>query len=567
MRLSDDRVFQLAVEFMKQNAGIITAAVLMNTLAYVIQSVVIPRLLAAIFNSMKEPDILKRNLVRFLVTFALEKMVLLIGLYLNSLISPRLVQFMNDKFSESVTHKFIATHKPIDVGIILSRVQGMVDGFQDVMRYAFQEFMPLAISLVVTLVSILSTNFKLGVLSTASIALLLALLYLLRRAGSSVPEADRVALAMEDTFNSMEFVTSAPCGIEQSRENILSRAKKLRQSSVRQTNARMGKKGVAYVLAIALYSLCLIYLLRLYLNGEVTVQQFEAHILVLGRLFEFATSLAYYIPDFLFHMRTLYDQSSFVRELFSHAARGGGDTVPTSGAVAFRDVSFTYPGAPQPVLRQFTATIPAGSLVALYGPSGVGKSTTVNLIDGVLVPTSGSVELGGINVARLSTRAIYSHIAAVRQNTATLMSGTIFDNMVYGLCDRDSPERRREVERLAREAHLVQLFGGDKDFLSLPVLKSGASLSGGQRQVVHLVRALLNADARIVLLDEPTSALDGATREIVFSLIRRLNGVGKTVIIITHDDWVRNQCRLSWRFSVGQNPVPEHKSATGPKQD
>ena len=205
----------------------------------------------------------------------------------------------------------------------------------------------------------------------------------------------------------------------------------------------------------------------------------------------------------------------------------GTPTDRIAGALAFERVTFAYSAEASPVLHDLSATVEAGEIVALVGPSGAGKTTIVNLVPRFYEPQGGRITLDGRDLATFGLGALRGAIAIVPQE-AMLFSGTILENIAYGRLDAT----RAEIEAAAREANAEEFV------LDLPlgyetaVGDRGTRLSGGQRQRISIARAVLR-DPRILILDEATSALDSHSERLIEAALDRLLP-GRTTLIIAH---------------------------------
>jgi ATP-binding cassette subfamily B protein len=195
------------------------------------------------------------------------------------------------------------------------------------------------------------------------------------------------------------------------------------------------------------------------------------------------------------------------------------------GDVEFRELTFRYGGTV--VLRNISATLPAGTTTAIVGATGSGKSTLLNLLPRLNDPPPGTVFIDGIDVRDLPLAAVRGAIGFVPQEPF-LFSATIAENIAFGVVDG----RREEVERAA---HIARL---DKDLSDFPkgydtvVGERGITLSGGQKQRTAIARAVMT-DPKILVLDDALSAVDTYTEEEILS---RLSGVmrSRTTIIVSH---------------------------------
>ena len=176
-----------------------------------------------------------------------------------------------------------------------------------------------------------------------------------------------------------------------------------------------------------------------------------------------------------------------------------------TGVVEFRDVTFTYPGAEDPVLANLSFTLTPGRTTAIIGSTGSGKSTLVNLIPRLYDVSGGEVLVDGVDVRRLDPDALWSRIGLVPQRPY-LFSGTVASNLLYGRPDA-TPEQMWEALRIAQAAAFVEKLDGG---LAAHIAQGGTNVSGGQRQRLSIARALVKEPA-VYVFDDSFSALDVAT--------------------------------------------------------
>lgn len=199
-------------------------------------------------------------------------------------------------------------------------------------------------------------------------------------------------------------------------------------------------------------------------------------------------------------------------------------TVPNSGEIEFRDVSFHYPTTDIPVLKDVSFTIKSGSKLAIMGATGSGKSTLLNLIPRFFDATKGEIMVDGVNVKEWELMELRKVIGLVPQQSI-LFTGSIEENLRFGDSTVDG-ELLKEAAKQAQIHHSIEQF---PDQYNTRVGQKGVNLSGGQKQRLSIARALVRKPT-ILLLDDSTSALDVSTEN---ALWQALEDEKSTMLVIT----------------------------------
>lgn len=214
--------------------------------------------------------------------------------------------------------------------------------------------------------------------------------------------------------------------------------------------------------------------------------------------------------------------------------------------ISFNMVCFKYAGASENALYKLSFTVPKGHCVGLIGESGSGKSTTVDILLGLLTPTEGQVLVDGTDIQK-NMRGWQSQIGYVPQ-MIFLSDDTLRRNIAFGIPENDIDDVA--VDRAIKMSQLEDYVSTLADGVNTPVGERGVRLSGGQRQRIGIARALYH-DPQVLFLDEATSALDTATEAEVMGAVNSLIGK-KTVIIVAHRLSTLSSCDKLYWFDKGK---------------
>ena len=195
--------------------------------------------------------------------------------------------------------------------------------------------------------------------------------------------------------------------------------------------------------------------------------------------------------------------------------------------IQLEDVHLAFDGGKRPALQGVSFELRQGEQVALVGASGAGKTTTLNLLLGFLLPDSGQIKVNGMRLADMTPDSWRRHIAWIGQQP-NLFQGTIRENILLGRPDASAIQ----IEQAAGNARVLDFAMHLPEGLDTPVGEHGFGLSRGQAQRVALARAFLKG-APLLLLDEPTAGLDAENEALIINSLKTLSR-GRTVLMLTH---------------------------------
>ena len=243
-----------------------------------------------------------------------------------------------------------------------------------------------------------------------------------------------------------------------------------------------------------------------------------------------------------------------IKEVPVDTSAKGRVAIPFNSAVAITNVVFRYKSGTNPVLQGVSASIPKGRSVAFCGRSGAGKTTTIDVLLGLLKPQAGSVTCDGLDISA-NLNGWHENLAYVPQDIY-LVDDTIRANVAFGYGANEI--RDDDVWQALDKAQLGDFIRGLPDGLNTQIGEKGVRLSGGQRQRIGIARALYR-DTPILILDEATSALDFETEAEILKSVEGLKGE-KTLVIITHRLGTIENC--DYIYKIENNQIIMVKSPT-----
>ncbi|MEZ6016215.1 MAG: ABC transporter ATP-binding protein [Planctomycetota bacterium] len=282
-------------------------------------------------------------------------------------------------------------------------------------------------------------------------------------------------------------------------------------------------RGIALASNISLFAVGGVLMTRGRMNAGDLLILGGAMNLVLQRLQGVATINEQY-QNAIVSARRLYEVL-FARATVPEAAHAR-DLPAGPGEVAFEGVSFGY-DPEKPVVSDLTFRAPGGSVVAIVGPTGAGKSSLVNLIARYYTPQRGRVLIDGVDLADVTLQSLRTQVAFVFQETY-LFSDTVAANIAYGRPGLADAELQAAARLAAADEFIERLPLGYETVLS----ERGASLSGGQKQRLSIARAVVT-NPRILVLDDATAAIDPETESQIQRAMRSVMA-GRTTFIIAH---------------------------------
>ncbi len=418
-----------------------------------------------------------------------------------------------------------------EVGSIVSRVTNDVEKITELVTSGVAHVIADFVTLGGIFIIMVNMSVRLSLITFSIIPLMAIFLYFWGKRVRIVYRATRRTIAsvsakMEESVSGMKEIQSF------SREGETRREFQLINTDNMQANVQAGQVMSAFWPVVAIFTAignCLV----LWFGGNAVING----TLSVGVLFGFMS----YLNRFFHPIEDLSTFWNSVQSALAATERVFGiidlkvaiDDVPDAvelptieGKIRYDGLSFSYEEN-QPVLKDITLNIASNSTVALVGPTGVGKTTMINLLYRFYDPQKGRILVDDYDLREISIESLRRQMAIVLQDTY-LFSGTIMDNIKYGRLDATDEEVIEVAKAVGAHEFILRLPEG----YETDVRERGGRLSQGQRQLVSLARALL-ANPRILIMDEATSSVDAYTELIIQKALEKVFQ-GRTSIIIAH---------------------------------
>lgn len=446
---------------------------------------------------------------------------------LDAVMVPKLQSYVRTNLVVNVLESLKSNYKEVEVGELITRIVRLPIIIRDLAHQVNHFILPAFLILLVSVGYYMYIDRGLGMIAIVGIMMIALITKLFVKKSLSVSKtldekSNKVHEEIEDMFQNILNVYSS----DMTEDEINRLIEYQKEMDVYYTETIQ----CASKFIFAFKSMCMImffmingYSLYLYSNKKIKLDQVVSVLIVSLYVSNVLRRFHGEIREFVFNIGTLASTQHYLDELNeSKLKHSSNDIHINEGDVQLQNVSLNYGN--KEVFKNLNLHFKPKEKVGVVGGIGKGKTTLLNVIMG-LREYNGSIKIDGCEVMDVDRNLLRKQITYVPQQSK-LFNRSIYDNITYG-----TNATNQEVDTMMNKLHLGQVFG-DRSLDELAG-KGGSSLSGGQCQIVYIMRCLFK-DNPIVLLDEPTASLDEGHKQHVMRLLKKLMN-GKTVLMVTHD--------------------------------
>ena len=288
-------LIKIIKHYIANHKKIVFGSIILSAISHGIETLIIPKRLAAIFSCTEDLKLLKTNIIKFLAVVGCEKIVYTTSNYLSAKIEPTLSNYVTEVFMQGIFRKYEVTRKPIDIAISMEKISAIRSALEDLMYYICFKIIPSTIVLVITLYTICKLNKKLGIAVIISVIILFIVIWILPHPVKTILLKDKLSEHIESIFKNIELISSTHGGVKKAFNGIRNRSERYYSIREKSLNTTSNNQTISYIIAFILYSCVVIMLYKLLKNNEIKKVDFDAHLLIIGRLFEIVYNISYYV--------------------------------------------------------------------------------------------------------------------------------------------------------------------------------------------------------------------------------------------------------------------------------
>jgi ABC-type multidrug transport system fused ATPase/permease subunit len=512
--------FKQINEFVKQNKTLVSAYFLSSITGLILETVVISKILSQIYEKKKLDFYSIRD---FMLVFILLKFATTVKNYIYDMMTPLFQRFLKTYIFNSIIDKYKVNYKDLNIGYVLYNFETMTKEFNELLIDILHDYVPVFLSVIISIIFLFWLNPTVGFISLFGV--IIFIIMIMTRVKEGIKKShEQHKISIQDSEHIQDKINNLFNIYVSGTEND----EKLNYSDLKDVLQRATFDNYFYYTETSIYTSIILVVLTLLVFLKIKDAPNIVLILIvfthfLDHIKKSSTIMSYFIGILGYSGHSdkfLKDISSSTSELEDQ--NKGSRMQNLSGPVKFNNVNFSYSDKTDNLFDNLSLVVNKNEKIAIFGRSGTGKSTLIKLLYGFYEINKGNITIGGVDIKTMNIDDLRRNMTMSTQ-TVKIFEGSVIENILYG-----SSYTRSDLKSMY--GNLLGVYGKLENGLDTKLLVNGSNISGGQKQIISVLRALLK-NTPIVILDEPTVGLDEKTS--FLDVIKNIKN--KTVIIITHD--------------------------------
>ena len=532
-------IFKLFLEFIKNYKLTSIIYIIFTILSYPLESIALPQIYSHFFDALRKNSSIN-VFVKYIVIIIILQIIVYasncITVYQESYIIPEMNHFIINYIFENILKKYENSSEELEIAKIVTRLSLIPAHLKQFMTDFLVWIFPKIITIILINIYFFYLNWKLGLVSV--IILVTFYSFNLRNFFSCTHLSNKRHTIFENNNQILQDKLSNCVSIYSS-GNLINEIKNYANDVNKYTQKY--KENLLCLSNVNIFSSIGMIIVFILLNSFATYL-FVKKDLSLTNLIAIFITVIYYIPcmsninlsmpEIISHYGALLAVDDFIKDIYNtDLVYKNKIEKPlmkiNNGNIVINNLNFGY-NENEKLFTNFYLTIKNNEKIAIVGPSGNGKSTLIKLIMGYYKISDSTIFIDNKDINNFDLSDLRKQIGYVCQNSK-LFDITIFQNIQYG-----NNATKEDVISLCKKINVDNIFKNLKNGYETNCGIEGNNLSGGQRQIIHILRNILN-DNKIIILDEPTTAIDKENTENVINSIKEMSN-NKTIILITHDE-------------------------------
>jgi ABC-type bacteriocin/lantibiotic exporter with double-glycine peptidase domain len=558
-------LFLFFKEFYLDNKKIVLITILLRTLSSIFITNIIPYILSKLFININDKNILKRQLIILVGVWLTSRIIYSISLHYRTIFETKLIEYIMTRIITSCLIKYEFEHEISNVAILLDRTMAVKNSLEDAIDLITIIFIPRILAIFISCIQLFIISVHLG--SVVFICIISQyFIYIfnndkcISKGIDEYEKKDKLYNYVEEIFNNINIIQSTNNSYNIEIKNIKKIVDKYGESKEKNSRCISTRQNIGYFSNVVIFSIIVYTLYILNVKKKINNEKTLTSILLVIGLFDNLNDFTFNIPEMMRKIAQLKNLTPFMQDILKYKKFKSDNSIKlTNCNINFDNVTFGY-SKDNMIFQNLTIKISEKNIITIFGQSGSGKSTFIKLIFGILKPNSGNITIGNVNYHKFEY--LRKYISYIEQNTNNLFNKTILENIIYGYEYNENEKEilRNKVKNIIDKFDLYVIFSSlDKnkkkwDFLNEGVGKYGEKLSGGQKKIIYLLKLYLCETSKLIILDEPTNGLDNITKNKIINFFLELKNIGKTLLIISHDNDIKKLGDKILKFDNNKNP-------------